>query len=102
VRASEIQAVLAGGNRRRTPRLEIIWCSNPLGHARLGVIAPRFGRSAVDRNRLRRRLREHARRRLLPHVPPVDILIRARPPAYAAGPAELTHDLDRWCAQLGS
>jgi ribonuclease P protein component len=64
------------------------------------VIAPRFGRSAVDRNRLRRRLREQARRRLLPQVPPLDILIRARPPAYTARPADLTHDLDRWCAQL--
>jgi len=66
------------------------------------VIAPRFGRSAVDRNRLRRRLREHARRRVLPMAPSIDILIRARPPAYAAPPAVLTHDLDRWCAQLAS
>jgi ribonuclease P protein component len=56
----------------------------------------------VDRNRLRRRLREHARRRLLPRVPPLDILIRARPPAYGSRTAELANDLDRWCAQLDS
>jgi ribonuclease P protein component len=66
----------------------------------LGVITPRFGHSAVARNRLRRRLREHVRRRLLPHLPALDLLIRARPPAYAAPPADLHQDLDQWRAQL--
>jgi ribonuclease P protein component len=97
-RAAEIQAVLSGGTRRRTPRLEILWCSNDHGHPRLGVITPRFGRSAVARNQLRRRLREHARRRLLPHLHALDIVIRARPPAYTAGLADLRHDLDQWRA----
>jgi len=56
----------------------------------------------VDRNRLRRRLREQARRRLLPVLPPLDILVRARPTAYAARLPDLAQDLDRWCAQLAS
>jgi ribonuclease P protein component len=100
--ASEIQGVLGAGSRRRSPRLEIIWCSNHHGHPRLGVITPRFGRTAVARNRLRRRLREHARRRLLPFLPAVDLLIRARPPAYEAATAELGRDLDQWRAQFSS
>jgi ribonuclease P protein component len=98
--ASEIQAVLGAGARRRSPRLEIIWCSNDSGHPRLGLITPRFGHSAVARNRLRRRLREHARCRLLPHLPALDLLIRARPPAYAAPPAALCQDLDQWRGQF--
>jgi len=66
----------------------------------LGVITPRFGHTAVARNRLRRRLREHARRQLLPHLPAIDLLIRARPPAYAALAPDLHRDLDSWRAQL--
>jgi len=66
----------------------------------LGVITPRFGHTAVVRNRLRRRLREHARRRLLPMLPAIDLLIRARPPAYSAPPADLQLELDQWRAQL--
>jgi ribonuclease P protein component len=66
----------------------------------LGVITPRFGHTAVQRNRLRRRLREHARRQLLPHLPAIDLLIRARPPAYAAPAGDLHRDLDSWRAQL--
>lgn len=100
--ASEIQAVLRAGSRRRTPRLEIIWCSNDHGHPRLGVITPRFGRSAVARNRLRRRLREHARRRLMPQLPAIDLLIRARVPAYEAAPTQLGRDLDQWRAGFSS
>jgi len=66
----------------------------------LGVITPRFGHTAVARNQLRRRLREHARRRLLPYLPTLDVLIRARPSAYAARPEELRRDLDDWHAQV--
>ncbi|MDH4043402.1 MAG: ribonuclease P protein component [Gemmatimonadota bacterium] len=99
-RAAEIQAVLSGGTRRRTPRLEILWCSNDHGHPRLGVITPRFGRTAVARNQLRRRLREQARRRLLPQLPALDIVIRARPPAYTAVLADLTRDLEQWRAGI--
>jgi ribonuclease P protein component len=62
----------------------------------LGIITPRFGHTAVARNRLRRRLREQARRGLLPQLPSVDLLIRARPPAYTATVQMLRGDLDQW------
>jgi ribonuclease P protein component len=52
------------GHRSRTPRIDLYWLSNAFGHPRLAVIVPRYGASAVARNRLRRRLREHARRRI--------------------------------------
>jgi ribonuclease P protein component len=88
------------GARRRTPRLDISWTPNALGHPRLGLIVPRYGRTAVARNRLRRRLREHARRALLPCIPPLDLVIRCRPDAYGGARGALYADLDQWRAQF--
>jgi ribonuclease P protein component len=45
---------------------------------------PRHGNSAVDRNKLKRRLREIVRTELLSDPMAVDIVIRARHEAYAA------------------
>lgn len=88
--------MLQAGQRRRTPRLDLAWRSNDAGHPRLGVIVPRFGQTAVARNRLRRQLRELARRRLLPALPPLDLVIRSRPPAYQAPRDRLAVDLEQW------
>lgn len=88
------------GARRRTPRLDISWKPNTFGHPRLGLIVPRYGRSAVARNRIRRRLREHARRTLLPYIPPVDLVIRCRADAYDAPRSALYSDLDQWRTQF--
>jgi ribonuclease P protein component len=56
------------------------------GRPRLGVIVPRYGRSAVERNRLRRRLKEIARRDWLPTARmggrEFDVLVRVREEAY--------------------
>jgi ribonuclease P protein component len=57
------------------------------------VIVPRFQRSAVARNRLRRRLREIARRGPLAELPAVDLIVRARRSAYEAPFAVLASDL---------
>jgi ribonuclease P protein component len=46
------------------------------------VIVPRHGHTAVDRNKLKRRVREIVRLELLPHLPAVDLVIRARATAY--------------------
>ena len=53
----------------------------------MGVIVPRYKHSAVDRNRLKRRLREIIRTSLLPPLraaAPVDVVVRALPQAYEA------------------
>jgi ribonuclease P protein component len=54
----------------------------------------------VARNRLRRRLREHARRAFLPTLPALDVLIRSRPAAYLAPRSAVIGDLDQWRAHL--
>ena len=61
----------------------------------MGLIVPKYKRSGVDRNRLKRRLRELARTRLLPQLPAVDIVIRPRPEAYDASFEALRRDIDR-------
>lgn len=53
-------------------------------HPRVGLIVPKYARSAVERNTLKRRLREISRRDLLPVLAPVDVVLRARPEAYDA------------------
>lgn len=63
-------------------------------------MVPRHGHSAVARNRLKRRLREIARQRLLPGLDDAglarDILIRAHARAYDAAYEELLQELERW------
>jgi len=49
---------------------------------RVGIVVPRHKHTAVDRNRLKRRLRELVRTRLLPTLPPCHVVFRARSEAY--------------------
>lgn len=67
---------------------------------RVGLIVPRYGHSAVERNRLKRRLREIARHELLPLGLILDIVLRCLEPAYAAGFGELRDTIRRIGAQL--
>jgi ribonuclease P protein component len=55
-----------------------------LSHPRIAVVVPRFNRTAVARNRVKRRLRELVRRELLPGLTPVDAVVRATPSSYRA------------------
>jgi ribonuclease P protein component len=82
--------------------LDISWRANDLGHPRLGVVVPRHGHTVVERNRLRRRLREITRRRVLRDLGPLDVVIRSRTAAYAAGFQDLAGDLARWLRSLSS
>lgn len=74
----------------------MIWTDNTTGHPRMGLIVPKFRSSAVARNRLRRRLREIWRRDLRPYQRAWDLVIRARPEAYAASFDRLRDALLAW------
>ena len=67
-----------------------------LRRPRIGIIVPKYGHDSVDRNRLKRRLRDIVRLAVLPFLPPLDAVIRARPTAYQATFA----DLQEQCTQL--
>ena len=54
------------------------------GFPRVAIVVPKFGFTAIRRNRLKRRLRELARLYILPKPVSRDVLVRARRDAYAA------------------
>lgn len=71
---------------------------------RVGLIVPRHKHSAVDRNRLKRRLRELLRLELLPVLrslpQPLDVVVRASAPAYGLAFDALQAELQQLGAQI--
>src|SRR6185295_18449086 len=95
-RKADLVKVLQGGKRVRAPNLDARFLVSPLEHSRVGIVVPRFRHTAVDRNRLKRRLRELVRLHLLPALRArvsVDVAIHARREAYGARPEALRNDL---------
>lgn len=84
----------------RLRHLDIAWRPNTTGHARIGIVVPRYGLTAVARNRLRRRVREILRRGPLSNLPAIDLVVRAKRAAYAARFAVLRAELTDATAQL--
>ena len=89
-----------GGKRVRTAHLEVRAIASLFGHPRIGLVVPKYKRTGVERNRLKRRLREVARTRLLPRLPSADVVVRARPEAYAATFDEIRRELERAAVQI--
>lgn len=97
-RTADLTAVRREGKRVRTALLEVRYLASLLHQHRIGVIVPRFKHSAVDRNRLKRRLRELTRTQWaqpLTAVRPLDVVLRASPAAYAADFARLAREVQR-------
>ena len=61
----------------------------------MGFVVPRYKHSAVDRNRLKRRLREVVRCEWLAGLPLVDVVVRALPGAYDRDFAALRDEMGR-------
>jgi len=89
--------LLQRGKRKRTRSLDVFFAASPASRSRLGLIVPKHGRRIVDRNLLKRRLREIGRRDILPVFETrglrVDLLVRARGGAYAATPEGLAKEM---------
>ena len=67
---------------------------NGLGHARLGLaISKRVSKRAVERNRIKRLLRESFRR-VQHQLPSVDLMVMAREHAAGVPGTELLRDID--------
>jgi len=85
------------GKRKTTASLDVFVADAPTPHSRLGLIVPKLGRRIVDRNLLKRRLREIGRRQVLPGLDasggPMDVVIRARARAYVADFAALSREV---------
>jgi ribonuclease P protein component len=96
--SSEIRELLERGKRKRTANVDVFFAASPASHCRLGLIVPKHGRDIVERNKLKRRLREIGRRRVLPELEErgvrVDVLIRAKARAYGMEFEELAREVE--------
>jgi ribonuclease P protein component len=81
-RGTELEIVRHRGKRTRTSSIDVRAIASLRAFPRVGFVVPRYKHSAVDRNRLKRRLRELVRLELLPSLPPMDVVLRAAPHAY--------------------
>ena len=87
----------------QTERLEARASASLLLYPRVGVVVPKHRRKIVDRNRVKRRLREIVRTGLLPELSGVDLLIRAKPEAYSSTFEQLSGDMraiGKWALQI--
>jgi len=103
-RGSEIRGLIQDGTRARSSYLDVFTKPAARKAPRFGAVVPRFGRTVVLRNRLRRLLRELARTEILPRLDGrgrnVDVLVRSRPMAYGVEFVELRADLVRLMERL--
>ena len=73
---------------------------NELGHARLGLaISKRVSKRAVERNRIKRLIRESFRR-MRHQLPAVDLMVMAREQASGASGTQLLVELDQLWQKL--
>ena len=99
-RGTEIRTLFGRGKRSRTAHLDVLDSASPLAFARVGVVVPRYRRPVVERNVVKRRLREILRTEVLPRLGAaglaLDVLVRARREAYGVPFAELRAELVEW------
>ncbi|HEX8906079.1 MAG TPA: ribonuclease P protein component [Longimicrobiaceae bacterium] len=95
--SAEIRALFRRGKRSKTRHLDAFVSPSPAAFPRWGVVVPKHKHEIVERNRVKRRLRELGRTVVLPGLRnsglALDVLVRARPEAYAAGYDELRREL---------
>jgi ribonuclease P protein component len=105
-RSREIRKLLRSGKRRKTSHLDVFFLSSEESGPRVGLVVPKYRRSAVDRNLVKRRLRELSRRELVPRLRAssvsLDLLIRARREAYDVRYGQLRLELLKVTEELCS
>ena len=88
------------GNRKRTKHTDVFSADSPESFPRLGLVVPKHRHTIVERNLVKRRLREIGRVEILPRLRAaernLDVLIRARAEAYDASFGVLREELVRW------
>lgn len=78
----------------QTEHLEARASASLLLHPRVGIVVPKYKKTIVDRNLVKRRLRELARTHLLPALGSIDLLLQAKPAAYDSSFAELASEVE--------
>jgi ribonuclease P protein component len=109
-RAAEIRAIFRRGKRSGTAHLDVFSSASPVAHPRVGLVVPKHRHTVVERNLVKRRIREVLRREVLPRLDAggcaLDVLVRARREAYDGSFAEFRDELVEWvertCSRAGS
>ena len=93
-RAGDFAALRQASGRFGGRCFSVRWRPNGLDHARQGLaISKRVSKRAVERNRIKRLVRESFRR-VRPGLPPVDLVVMAREAAAGVPGTELLVELD--------
>lgn len=105
-RSAEIRLLFQRGKRRKTRHLDAFVSPSPAAFPRLGVVVPKHKHTIVERNLVRRRLREIGRTVILPTLrnsgAALDVMVRARPDAYRATYQQLRDELTTLVEELCS
>ena len=105
-RSAEIRLLFQRGKRRKTRHLDAFVSPSPAAFPRLAVVVPKHKHTIVERNLVRRRLREIGRTVVLPALrnsgAVLDVMVRARPDAYRATFAQLHDELTTLAEELCS
>ena len=87
----------------RTASLDVRATASLQAFPRVGFVVPKYKRTGVERNRVKRRLREivrlHMLRLLQPHAP-LDVVVRVFPSAYDRDLAALHTEMEQAVTQL--
>ena len=99
-RRADFTALRNSGGRAGGHCFNLRYAPNALGYARLGLaISKHVSKRAVDRNRLKRLLRESFRR-VRNRLPAVDLVVMAREPAAAMEGSRLLPQIDELWEKL--
>jgi ribonuclease P protein component len=96
-RRGDFRAVYRAARPAGGKLLTLRAAANGLDRTRFGFVVAKTVGGAVERNRVRRRLREAARS--LAFAPGFDVIVTARPAALSASLTTLRHELMALCAR---
>ena len=88
----EFLAVYDKGRRAGSTSFVMFALPNTMGHCRLGITVTRKAGSSVERNRIRRVLRDVFRRHRAELTPALDLVLNARPGASEASAADVDRE----------
>jgi ribonuclease P protein component len=97
---AEFRRVYGEGQRRSNSLCTMFFRSNGLAHTRLGITTPRWIGSAIQRNRIRRRLREVFRHHQATIKPGWDVVLNPRPKVASTPFQNLEREMQRLFCRL--